>query len=244
MDKNHGSWVPIARTEGMSITVAGSETLVYDPASFMIHRLTPDVYAVWLLADGTRDIAAIATEIGLPIRSAESALGELQSMGLVSIESIGRSKFSRRLFIGGTTGLAAASTLIPATAGSIPPQGQTICWLSVDHCQKQTGAWAPASCNGGYWSCPGPAYEGILEEGNCHVFSSGGLPCNPPSQQPRSSDAVFSDFGLNDASDYGLGLDGNGDYDSDIGSVESTLFLPQSEGNPVVVDIDPDLPEN
>ena len=115
---NRTLWKPHVRTEGMSITVAGSETLVYDPESFMIHRLGPDVATVWHRADGTRDIATIATEQGLSVRAVESALTELAAMNLVDGETADQSKISRRLFVGGAAGVAAASTLIPVSAAS------------------------------------------------------------------------------------------------------------------------------
>ena len=120
MTKRSTSWMPLAQTEGLSITVAGSETLVYDPESFMIHRLGPDVATVWQQADGTRDIATIATEQGLSVRAVESALTELAAMNLVDGETVDQSKISRRLFVGGAAGVAAASTLIPVSAASEP----------------------------------------------------------------------------------------------------------------------------
>ena len=245
MDKNHASWVPIARTEGMSITVAGSETLVYDSASFMIHRLTSDVYAVWLLADGTRDIAAIAVEQGLTIRTVETVLRQLVTLNLVRDAGHGQTKLSRRLFVGGAVGVAAASTVIPASASS----DGAPCYHGP--CSNGTFIGRAVCDPGGNWFCRGAATNGdhyIWTEGACFVYTTNYFVCHNPSQEPISSNAVFDGFGLNDSSADGPGLkgigdidpDGNGEHDPNSEVVEQPVFVPQETGDPVVVEIVPD----
>lgn len=51
---------PVARHEGMSATVSGNETLVYDREKFVIHRLSAEHAEVWKLADGTRTLDQLA----------------------------------------------------------------------------------------------------------------------------------------------------------------------------------------
>lgn len=115
--------MPQARTEDLSITVSESETLVYDAARFVIHRLSAEVATIWRLADGSRDVAQLATDASIELgsrvsaRSVEPILENLSSMGLLQDTFTAGSRISRRLFAG-AAGVAAASTFIPASANT------------------------------------------------------------------------------------------------------------------------------
>lgn len=116
--RNQAAIKPLARIEGLSITESGDETLVYDRDQFVIHRLDADIATVWKLADGQKDISSLAAETGLAMRTVEDAVQSLAAMGLVQGDVVQKSRLSRRLFVGGAAGAAAAGTLIAPVAAS------------------------------------------------------------------------------------------------------------------------------
>lgn len=105
---------PVARTEGLSVTTSGDETLVYDRISSVIHRLDGSSAAVWRMADGTRSLEALSADSG--VNDVEQALGKLHAIGLMQGETTSKSGFSRRFLIGGAAGAAAAGTFMSASA--------------------------------------------------------------------------------------------------------------------------------
>lgn len=115
---------PKARRQRLSVTVAGTETLVYDPDQFLIHRLNAETATIWQLADGTRDVVALANgaaaELGRAIDTGtvKVTLQELANLGLILNAPPEKRKISRRLLVGGALGAAAASSYIPLSAGS------------------------------------------------------------------------------------------------------------------------------
>lgn len=116
--RNQAAIKPLARIEGLSITDSGDETLVYDREQFVIHRLNADVATVWKLVDGQKDISLLATESGIAMRTVEDAVQSLAAMGLVQGDVVRKSRLSRRLFVGGAAGAAAAhSTFVSAKPG-------------------------------------------------------------------------------------------------------------------------------
>lgn len=135
---------PTARREGLSITVAGTETLVYDPEQFMIHRLGNVTATIWNLADGSRDVATLVSDArselsrSISTRDVENALLELSNLNLIDGVPSAKRKLSRRLLVGGAFGAAAASTYIPVSAASL----QTC----IERVGEQTIADITASC--------------------------------------------------------------------------------------------------
>lgn len=121
--KSHAK-LPQARMDGLSITRVGTETLVYDPERYMIHRLGEEATAIWRLMDGSRDVFALAEDASAELerfvspQSAETALQEVGHLGLLQNESQGKAKLSRRILIGGAVGAATTSSFIPASARS------------------------------------------------------------------------------------------------------------------------------
>jgi hypothetical protein len=77
------------RSRELAVQHVGSETLVYDEARHQAFCLNPVASSVWLLADGKRSVAEIATAATLALArpvSAELALftlGELERDGLL-----------------------------------------------------------------------------------------------------------------------------------------------------------------
>lgn len=118
---------PLARTEGLSVTVSGNETLVYDRERYVIHRLGADTARVWRMADGTRDLAALAADADLPMSVVESALAMLAANDLVQTKSLGKSIVTRRRLFGVGTGAIAASAFVPAYATSCDARVGKIC---------------------------------------------------------------------------------------------------------------------
>ena len=55
---------PVARSEGLLVTEAGGDTLVYDLESHRAHSLDAAAAALWRRCDGTRDVAALARSLG------------------------------------------------------------------------------------------------------------------------------------------------------------------------------------
>ena len=121
------TYKPLARTEGMSVTVSGNETLVYDRERYVIHRLAVDTAMVWRMADGTRDLAALAAEGDLPVSVVESALAVLAANDLVQTKSLGKSIVTRRRLFGVGAGTVAASAFVPAYATSCDARVGKIC---------------------------------------------------------------------------------------------------------------------
>lgn len=107
---------PTAKTEGLSITVSGDETLVYDRDSFVIHRLNAETAAIWHLADGNRTMAMLASETG--VSDVDAPVRRLVELGLIDPQSVGGSRLSRRRIVAGAAGAAAAATFVPASAAS------------------------------------------------------------------------------------------------------------------------------
>jgi hypothetical protein len=54
---------PLARTDDVIVTDAGPDTLVYDLRTHRAHSLDEYCTRVWRLCDGSRDVAAIASEL-------------------------------------------------------------------------------------------------------------------------------------------------------------------------------------
>lgn len=115
---------PLARIEGVSVTVSGNETLVYDRERYLIHRLNRDVATVWNLADGTRDITALSADASAAVGTkvsmgdVDAALEVLTSLNLMKGVYKPKTGLSRRLFVGGAAGAAAAATFVPAFAAT------------------------------------------------------------------------------------------------------------------------------
>lgn len=153
---------PSARTEGLSITRSGRETLVYDRKNFTIRRLSPELAAVWHLADGTRDTDALKSESGY--RNVDEALQVLTEMGLMTGVPIRKSLLSRRRVIAGASGAVAAGVLIaPAAASAVEGGDCTVPDVRYDvHCGTDHAGHLecmatddpPGSWNG-VWYCQG-----------------------------------------------------------------------------------------
>lgn len=156
---------PVARTEGLSVTISRDETLVYDKDNFVIHRLNADTASVWQMANGTRDIIALAAAVNLPVKTVQQSLQHLVEARLVMPESVGKSAVTRRRLIGSAAGLAAAGTYMSALAGA--SHGET-CEVNDPKVGQECGPpphegwgaprWACEHCNEFldgkcYWDC-------------------------------------------------------------------------------------------
>ncbi len=114
---------PVARTEGLSATTSGDETLVYDRERFVIRRLDADTARVWRLADGTRTLAMLADDAHLSAKSVEASLAKLAAWDLALVDSLGKSFVTRRRLIGSAAGAVAAGTFIARAAASCANAG-------------------------------------------------------------------------------------------------------------------------
>lgn len=113
---------PLARSEGLSVTTSGDETLVYDRKKYVIHRLGPEIAAVWRLADGTRDLAVLSEASGC--KNIKETLRGLVSIGLIEGEQPCEPSLTRRRVLAGVAGASAAATYIaPVAASGCSPVG-------------------------------------------------------------------------------------------------------------------------
>lgn len=108
---------PLAKTEGMSVTISEGETLVYLQDEFVIHRLDELTARVWKLADGSRDLVGLARDAGCNKASAERCVRVLADIGLIDATTVGKPLWTRRRILG-AAGVAAVGTYIPATAAT------------------------------------------------------------------------------------------------------------------------------
>lgn len=146
---------PIARTEGLSVTTSGDETLVYDRDHYVIHRLSAELASVWRLADGTRDSRTLATAAGLSVSNVERFIRSLVAMNLVQGDGVQKNRLSRRLFVGGAAATAAAGTFVPAAAHSHCTGYRAVCYTYYD---SNTGRYVDVRqiCGADGWFCPPP----------------------------------------------------------------------------------------
>ena len=81
---------PVARTSNVIVQEVGTDLVVYDELTDRAHSLNPVAAYVYRHADGTRDLAALAsaasTELGIPndVAIVEEALARLESVELVT----------------------------------------------------------------------------------------------------------------------------------------------------------------
>lgn len=145
------AFCPVARTEGLSVTTSGDETLVYDKENFVIHRLDAESSSVWRLADGTRDLTTIAIESG--VGRIEETISSLIASGLVRGDPIRRSLLTRRRVLAGAAGAAAAGTFIAVTAAT-PHEGAYCGTSYMDTTIPCNGSHANArwQCDSGVWN--------------------------------------------------------------------------------------------
>ncbi len=163
---------PLARTDGLSVTVSGDETLVYDRTQFVIHRLNADTAMIWRLADGTRDLAMLAAEARLPAKVVKESLSVLAGSDLVKAESLGMSAVTRRRLIGAAAGAATAMSFIAQAAAS-PNDG--------DHCQGNENFLGTICCRHSQyewtlWTCQGFGTHPTGIHGYVRCYT-GGRPC-------------------------------------------------------------------
>lgn len=137
---------PLARREGLSVTLSGDETLVYDRDHFVIHRLDATAASVWQSCDGINDLAAISARVGCSIASVEETAGTLARMGLLEGMPEGRSRRTRRWLLGAAGAAAATGTLVPAAHASGVAGGEC----------NELGAMCCPGCN------PDPEKESYL----------------------------------------------------------------------------------
>jgi hypothetical protein len=125
---------PSARREQITVQAVGDETLLYDEQRHMAFCLNATASAVWLLADGTRNVAEIAAAAGAEISRdfcedvVHVALHDLRSNGLVAEDEgvasgdaaeaatqlVSRRKMLTRLGMG-------AAALLPVVASIVAP---------------------------------------------------------------------------------------------------------------------------
>lgn len=108
---------PLAKTEGMSVTVSEYETLVYLHDEYVIHRLDELTAKIWNLADGSRNMADLARAAGCSRASVDRCLHTLAEIGLIDASTVGKSLWTRRRILG-VAGATAVGTYMPAAATS------------------------------------------------------------------------------------------------------------------------------
>ena len=93
--------LPARRSSHLIETRAGTDLVVYDPASAAIHTLNEAMVSVWNLLDGSKTFRMVAAESGLDDESTRQALTTLADAGLLlgPLDSNLRATQSRRAFL-------------------------------------------------------------------------------------------------------------------------------------------------
>lgn len=116
-----------ARRADLETFQSGEELTLFDSRSNHVHALNATSAAIWDRCDGTRDVATLAGELGLPVAVVELALSQFAACNLLqghsSLPRITRRVAVQRLAAAGFIGalvLPAISSITQATnAGAI-----------------------------------------------------------------------------------------------------------------------------
>lgn len=111
---------PVARSDGLIVTEAGGDTLVYDLATHRAHSLDPAAARLWRLCDGTRDVAAVAAAAGTSEEIARYGLARLSAVGLVVGAPSDAAPISRRALLRRAAAVG-ATVVLPVVLSVIAP---------------------------------------------------------------------------------------------------------------------------
>lgn len=93
--------MPVQRVDGLVITEAGDDVLIYDQNTYSLHTLNKQSYQVWQHCDGIATIDSVAVVTGMSVDVVKRALTQLEDALLLEAplnESL-RSNESRRSFM-------------------------------------------------------------------------------------------------------------------------------------------------
>jgi len=150
----------VHRTEDLSVKPLGDELLIYDLKTDKAHSLNSAAALVYRLADGTLDVAGLASHVAIQLDVSpaegraltELALEQLSHRGLL-VEGVeraqGEARMSRRKLL---QSLAVAAVALPVVVSLSAP------WpVAANSCVKQGGKCFAASNNGN-----GATTQGLL----------------------------------------------------------------------------------
>jgi hypothetical protein len=126
------------RTNGIVMTEAGSDALVYDSDTHALHTLNPVVVSVWNACDGQQTLASLATVTGLDTDTVQQALAQLAGANLLDgalPEGI-RPAQSRRAFMKKAAVGVAVPVIVSVTASTAASAASQDCGRS---CAPFTG---------------------------------------------------------------------------------------------------------
>ncbi len=130
--------MPVQRVEGLVITEAGDDVLIYDQNSYSLHTLNKQSYQVWQHCDGIATVDSVAAVTGMSVDVVKRALTQLEEVSLLEApldESL-RSNESRRSFMK-KVGIAAS---VPAIVSVTAPMA-----AMADSCSLSTPLCGPGT---------------------------------------------------------------------------------------------------
>ena len=117
---------PYARQDGLVITYAGDDVIVYDPAMAQAHTFNHAANQLWLLCDGTRGVNELVDELGLGQELVVSTLDKLASLRLIGgytprVESPSRRNTLKKIGLVAIPVIASVSLPLAAAHASCGP---------------------------------------------------------------------------------------------------------------------------
>lgn len=90
--------MPVQRVEGLVITEAGDDVLIYDQNSYSLHTLNKQSYMVWQHCDGIATVDSVSATTGMSADVVKRALTQLEEVSLLEapLTNSLRSNESRR----------------------------------------------------------------------------------------------------------------------------------------------------
>lgn len=113
-----GHLLPTMRTNGIIMTEAGNDVLVYDSDTHALHTLNQVVVSVWNACDGQQTLASLATVTGLDTDTVQQALAQLAAANLLdgALPEAIKPAQSRRAFMKKAAVASAVPVLVSVSA--------------------------------------------------------------------------------------------------------------------------------
>lgn len=150
------------RRDGIVITHAGNDLIVFDQVTNQLHTLPAAIAAVWNECTGSRSTAHLAQATNLSVDEVVAAVDQLSRAGLLMEPVSTNSRHDRRkLLRGAVVGAAIVSVTVPSAAA----QASTACWCGTILLPNEPSLYL---CGLGTYFCGNPAsFGGCLMDEYC-----------------------------------------------------------------------------
>lgn len=118
---------PRTRHDGLIVTEAGDDLLMYDEPAKQLHCLDAQVRKVWLACNGHRSLATIAVETGLSGDMVRVAVGQLSGLGLFDGPVLDQPERSSRRRLFKQAGVAVVPAIVSLTVPMSVAHASTVC---------------------------------------------------------------------------------------------------------------------